>query len=79
MKAIIEIQGKKYESEGETVRDALAGLQYKGFAGFKSLLTIQNGEKEKVLVLPPIQTKKLFSANPMMREVTIKHIAMRFE
>ena len=78
-KATIRILDKDYSSSGVTVKDALMGLQYKGFARLKSTLTVISDEKEKAIFLPPLQTMRLFSINPTIREVGVKQIAMRFE
>lgn len=74
MKAIIDIMGKKYEGEGDTPRDAIASIEYKGFARAKSLLTIG----EKTVVLTHVQTMKIFSPNKMMRDIAIKQVALKF-
>lgn len=74
-KAIIEIAGKKYTGEGKTVREALEALDYNGFAGFKSVLTVG----EKSIVLHPRQTLRLFNKNPLAKEIAVKNTAMRFE
>jgi len=75
MKATINILGKNYEAEGETARQALEGLEYKGFAKVKSVLTVG----EKAIVLSHTQTQRLFSQSPMMKEIAVKQVALRFE
>lgn len=74
MKATLEIMGKKYVGEGKTVSEAIGAIQYKGFARFRSTITI-NG---KMIILIPMQTLRLFSPNKMVREVNIKNLSLRF-
>ena len=78
MKATIQILGKKYSAESETVGSALASLPYTGFAKFKSVLTVFDSKKEKTVVLYPMQTLRLFSKSPLMKEIAVKQIATRF-
>jgi hypothetical protein len=78
MKATITILGKKYTGEGVTAKEALANLNYIGFARLKSIITMDYGDKEKILVLYPRQTMLLFSKSPMQREIGIKSLSLRF-
>ena len=78
MKASIQLLGKEYSADGETAKEALERLDYKGFAKVKSTLTV-TGETEKSIFLVPFQTQRLFSLSPNIRAVAIKQIAMRFE
>lgn len=75
MIATVEIQGKKYQGEGETTREALNNIRYKGFARLKSMVTVG----EKTIVLYPLQTMRLFSPSPLTKEVAVKQTALRFE
>jgi len=75
MKATIKILNKEYVAEGETVKEALENLGYKGFAKLNSVLTI----KEKTVYLAPMRTQRLFALSPLMRQIAIKQIAMLFE
>lgn len=77
--ATIEILGKKYKAEGKTTSEALAGLSYKGFARLKSVLTVKSKDKEKIIILYPVQTLRLFSLSTQMKTLAIKQIAMRFD
>lgn len=67
--------GKKYTGEGETVREALEKIDYKGFARLKAVLTVG----KKTVVLHPIQTLRLFAPNPLQKEIGVKQIALKFE
>ena len=78
MKGIIKIYGKDYTSEGKDVKECLENLPYKGFSRVISTLTIKDNEKEKSVVLYPRQTQRLFSLSPMMKEIAVKQIGMRF-
>lgn len=78
MKATLTILGKKYEAKGTTPTEAISKLSYGGFARLKSVLTINDGEKEKTVVLYPTQTLRLFSKNELMREIAIKQVALKF-
>lgn len=79
--AIIKILGKDYSAEGETVKEALMNLQFTGFAGVKSFLTVRDSvtNAERTVFLPPIQTKRLFAPNKLAKEIAVKQTAMRFE
>lgn len=78
MKVTIEILGKKYSAQGATIKEALNKLTYTGFARLKSLLTVDYGDKERTIVLYPLQTLKLFSKNPMAKEIAVKQTSLRF-
>lgn len=78
MKATITIAGKKYSSEGITTQEALSSLPYKGFSKLKSILTVVDGKKEKTVVLPPLQTVRLFSNNKMMKDIAVKTLSLKF-
>lgn len=78
MKATIAIAGKKYSAEGVTVQEALSSLPYKGFSKLKSILTVVDGKKEKTVVLPPLQTVRLFSKNKMMKDIAVKSLSLKF-
>lgn len=74
-KVNIEIAGKKYTGEGETLQEALSSIDYGGFAGLISKLTVG----DKTVVLRPQQTMRLFAKQPMMKEIAVKNTALRFE
>lgn len=77
--ATIKIFGKDYSAEGETVKEALEKLPYSGLTMVKSFLTVKGDNYEKTIFLNPIQTKRFFAPNKLMKEVAIKQTAMRFE
>lgn len=74
MKATIDILGKKYTGEGKTPFDAISNIQFKGFARYRSLLTVD----KKTIILSAMQTQRLFAPNPTIREVNVKSISLRF-
>lgn len=74
MIATLVIHGKKYEGKGQTASEAIGNLRVSGFTKSKALLTVG----EKTIVLYPVQTARLFSQNPSMREVALKTTANRF-
>jgi hypothetical protein len=74
MEATLTIMGKKYVGKGKTASEAIEAISYKGFARFKSVLTL-NG---KTMVLMPLQTMRLFAPSKMIREVAIKNLTLRF-
>lgn len=78
MRATITIVGKKYTAEGETPKEVIERLSYTGNAKLKSMLTMDYGDKEKTIVLYPLQTSRLFSKNALMREIAVKGIALKF-
>lgn len=79
MKATIVIFGKMFSANGETPVEALTNLKVTGLAKAKSLLTVSyDNNTEKTIVLNPYQTQRLFSPNPLMREIALKSTANRF-
>lgn len=74
MKATLDTMGKKYVGEGEDIKSAIKNIPFKGFPRVKALLTFG----EKTIILSPMQSQRLFSPNPTIREVNIKNISLRF-
>lgn len=78
IKVTIDILGKKYSAKGDTVNEALEKLSYDGFARLKSILTVDYGDKERTIVLYPLQTLRLFSKNKLAKEIAVKNTSLRF-
>ena len=78
MKATLTIMGKKFTAEGETVHEAISALK-PDITKAKSVLLVENGEKKRERILTNVQTMRLFSLSPMMREIALKNVAMLFD
>lgn len=76
--ASIKVLGKTYSATGLTAREAIGNLKVGNVAKGMSVLTLSKGEKSCSKVLPPIQTFRLFTPSRLIREVSIKNVAMRF-
>lgn len=76
--ATLQIYGKTFKGEGESIFAALQSVN-PGIAKGKSVLTLKQGEKEMVRVLSGMQTAKLFHPNPKIKEIGVKQIAARFD
>lgn len=74
MKAVLDIAGKKYVGEGDTVQAALLAIPFRGFARTKALLTVG----EKTIILSAMQSQRLFAPNPKIKEANAKSISLRF-
>ena len=77
--ASIKILGKKYEAKGATAHEAIGNLKVGGFVKSMSVLEIVHGEVRKSRVFPPLQTARLFSPSPMMREIAIKNVSIMYQ
>ncbi len=77
-KATVKVLGKLYEATGASISDALNNLVVPLGRGM-SVVTLEHGISVQQRVLPNAQTTKLFSKSPLMREIAIKGISMRFD
>lgn len=71
------VMGKKYAAKGNTISEALEGLDVKNCKG-KCVLSVSNGETTRERVLMPNMAFKLFSLSKMMREISIKQVSQLF-
>ena len=77
--ASIKIFGKFYTATGSTAKEAIANLKPEGVSKGMSVLTISKGDVKKERILNTMQTYRLFSVNPLMKELAIKNVALFFE
>ena len=71
--------GKKYSATGDTVIDAVSGIEVKGVVRGKGILSVARGESVKERILTPFLTARLFSKSPTIREVALKNTAILFD
>lgn len=70
--------GRYYEAEGETVLNAVLNLKIENPKGI-SVLTIIDGEKEKVKILKPFLLNGLFGKTSQMRkDIALKQLGILF-
>ena len=75
--ATIKVLGKIYESKGSSVIEAITNLKPELGRGM-SILTIQRENEQQEKILPNLITARLFSKNPLMREIALKQVVGRF-
>ena len=76
--ASIKILGKTYTSTGSSVREAIEALKLGGVAKGVSVLEIVHGENRKSIILPRVQTFRVFSSSGIVREISLKNLSLRF-
>lgn len=70
--------GKKFESTGSTIEEALTNVKVGGIARSKVIITISNGKETKERVMLPFTVNKLISLSPSMKQIAVKQIAVLF-
>lgn len=78
MKATLLLWGKRYEAEGETIKDAISKIAVRNPKG-KAILIVENGDKRKEKILPARHLHQLFNTHGIMREVALKNVSMLFD
>ena len=76
--ASIKILGKTCTSSGKDVREAIEALKLGKVAKGVSVLEIVHGENRKSIILPPMQTFRVFSSSGIVREISMKNLSLRF-
>jgi len=71
------VMGKKYQSKGATVSEAISGLEIKNCKG-KLILSVTDGTTTRERVMMPNVAFRLFSASRMMREIALKQTSQLF-
>lgn len=70
--------GRFYEAEGETILDAVLNLKVENPKGI-SILTIIDGEKEKIKILKPFLLNSLFGKTSQIRkDIALKQLGILF-
>jgi len=72
------MSGKKFESNGTTLEEALTNLKVMGIARSKVVVTVSKGKDTKERVLLPFTVNKLISLSPSMKQIAVKQIAILF-
>ena len=71
----IKSNGRKHESEGKTLEEAINKIKIAGGVKVVSVITVKKGEKTKEKLLSPHIAGKLFGdASPTMRIIALKKI-----
>lgn len=76
--ATIKVLNVFYKAVGVTKDEAITNLKVPKGLGV-SVLTVSNGTKSQEKVFNPIQTARLFSASPKVREAALKNTCVRFD
>lgn len=77
-KAVLIVLGKKYESSGETISEAISNIKVGNCKG-KSVLTIMRGSNKKDRVIMPAITYRIFNSQGLSRDIAIKNISTLFQ
>lgn len=77
--ATVKILGKVYTSTGSTATEAFLNLKPNGVARGMGILSLSKGEKRAEKILPSFQVSRMFSASPLVREIALKNIGLRFD
>lgn len=73
------ILGKKFQSSGESVSEALLNFKEKNIKPVRSILTVAHNDKIKERILMPAQTARLFNSHGITKEVAIKNASLMFD
>ena len=74
----VPVLKQKYTNTGATLVEAIGGLDVKNVKGM-AILTVTHGNVSKDKILPANNVFRLFSASPLMREIAIKNVCIRFQ
>ena len=72
------VMGKKYQSKGATVSEALDSLTGMGNIKGKLILTITHDERKRERVIMPNMAFRLFSASKIMHDIALKQVSSLF-
>lgn len=72
------VNGKKFESKGSTLEEALTNIKISDVARAKVVLCASNGKEKKERVMLPFTINKLTSLSPSMKQTAVKQIAILF-
>ena len=75
--AKIKVLGKFYEAYGASVLDAIGSLKPEKGRGM-SVLTVTKDGKERIKVLNPLTTMRLFSPSATARSMALKNVISVF-
>lgn len=76
--ASITISGRMFKSAGETIRDAILGLNI-GTARGVGVLVLKHGDKSRDKILNAIQITRIFHTRGTTQEINLKNISNLFE
>lgn len=76
-KLCIKISGKTFESEGDTIADALNNLKAQNTKGRGVLIVEKDGKKRERILMPTL-VYRMFNAQGLTREMALKNVSMLF-
>lgn len=76
--ATVKVMGKVYKSNGETIKDAIVGLNTGNCKG-KAILTIKHGDISKERILMPTVAFRLFNTKGLANEIALKQASSLFQ
>ncbi len=76
--ASINVLGKDYKAEGETVSEAIENLEVRNAKG-KAILTVSHEKDSKMKILTHVMVSRLFSLGRTPRIMALKNISMMFD
>ena len=76
--ATLLIWGRKFDSTGASVSEAISGLRPGNVKG-KSVLTVSVGNQKRERVLSPFMTSRLFNTRGISQEVALKNTTILFD
>lgn len=74
-----KVFGKSYEGKGQTLKEAIESLNFKGKIGGVSIFTVSHGDNKKERVMNTVIASRLFSSSRIMREIAIKNMLTLFD
>lgn len=77
-KVSVNIMGKIFKSEGDTIEEAVSTLSVGNSKG-KAILVVSNGDVSKERIIPAPVAFRLFNTRGISKEVTLKNISLLFK
>lgn len=77
-KATVQVLGRKYESSGKSISEAINGLKPQNCKG-RAILVIDNGEVKKERILMPRVSFRLFNTMGFSKEIALKQASTLFQ
>lgn len=75
---VLNVMGKKMESRGATVTEALQKLKPNTVGRSKGILTVSKGKESRDRVLTHMAVSRLLSPSKLAREIAIKNTSLLF-
>lgn len=77
--ASVKILGRVYTATGTTAKDAFLNLKPNGVARGMGILTLSKDGVSREKILPSVQISRMFSPSPLVREIALKNVGLRFD